>query len=99
MYEYGPYGEAGLSKDDVAEEIHYWSSADEFGWDGESVQIVSRLKDGRWVYIEGACDYTGWDCQAGAEAWYASSEAELLNEMPLEARIRFGYAPAPDVGV
>lgn len=96
-YNYGPYAEVGLSlKDDVAEEVHHWSSADEGGWDGESVEIVARLNDGRWVYIEGSCDYTGWDCQAGAEGWFASSEAELLNDIPLGARQRFGYEPTPD---
>src|SRR6478735_12405859 len=74
---YGPYAEVGLSeKNDVKNQVHYWSSADEQGWDGEAVEIVAELNDGRWVFIEGSCDYTGWDCQAGADAYYASSEAE-----------------------
>lgn len=24
-------------------------------------QIVCRLKDGRYAYLTGGCDYTGWD--------------------------------------
>ena len=91
-YEYGPYYLAGIRKADIEEEIHYWSSAEEGGWDGESIEAVVRLKDGRWAYVEGSCDYTGWDCQAGADAYYASSEAELLDQIPLETRVRFGYA-------
>jgi hypothetical protein len=29
--------------------------------DGESWQIVGKLKDGRWFFLEAGCDYTGWD--------------------------------------
>lgn len=27
-----------------------------------------KLKDGRYVYMTGSCDYTGWDCQSGADS-------------------------------
>ena len=91
---YGPFSEAGILEKDIDEVLHFWSSEDDDGWDGESVMIVARLTDGRWVYIEGSCDYTGWDCQAGAEAFYASSEAELVkDELTVEARNAFGYPP------
>ncbi len=33
------------------DELHWW-------W-------VLKLTDGRFVLVEGWCDYTGWDCQSG----------------------------------
>lgn len=35
--------------------------------DGDPWQWVILLKDGRYIALEGWCDYTGWDCRSGAE--------------------------------
>lgn len=32
--------------------------------DGESWQWVFSIKDGRLIYLQAGCDYTGWDCQS-----------------------------------
>jgi hypothetical protein len=34
--------------------------------DEEDWAWVLRMKDGRYFYLEGWCDYTGWDCRSGA---------------------------------
>lgn len=34
--------------------------------DGDDWRWVLRLKDGRFVFLQGGCDYTGWDCQSWA---------------------------------
>ena len=34
----------------------------EFTWTGG---FVLKLKDGRFAYLTGWCDYTGWGCQDG----------------------------------
>lgn len=36
---------------------------------------VVLLRDGRFVYLQGGCDYTGWDCQSSADCeFYDSGE-------------------------
>lgn len=92
----GPFVEAGLRKEEVASIVHYWSSEDR----EEEVMAVFTTVDGRWGFFEAWCDYTGWDCQAGAsDLVYASSEAELVPEMTADARRVFGYEATPDCGV
>lgn len=46
---------------------------DESAWMG-----VFLLKDGRYLYAEGSCDYTGWDCQAGNSLTVARTLRELV---------------------
>lgn len=45
--------------------------------DEEHWRIAGRLKDGRWFYVDGWCDYTGWDCQSGIAAFLADSYENL----------------------
>lgn len=43
--------------------------------DGPDWHWVVQLKDGRFAYLQGGCDYTGWDCQSSADtAFYATAE-------------------------
>jgi hypothetical protein len=34
--------------------------------DGPAWRWVLELKDGRFAYLQGGCDYTGWDCRSYA---------------------------------
>jgi len=53
--------------------------------------VYGQLKDGRWFFAEGSCDYTGWDCQASNSGAVASTEAELIRFlMTDDDRQRFG---------
>ena len=98
-YGYGPYYEAGIREEDVAEVVHEWSDSPE-GYGSEDVMLVVRLTDGRFAYFEAWCDTTGWDCRAGASAVaYADTLKELVPEMSVEARRVFGYEATPDCGV
>jgi hypothetical protein len=36
------------------------------GYGEEEIVGVFRLKDGRFLYVSGGCDTTGWDCQSSA---------------------------------
>lgn len=44
--------------------------------DEEDWRWVLQLKDGRYVFLQGGCDYTGWDCQSWADHEFAGSPAE-----------------------
>ncbi len=53
--------------------------------------VWGQLKDGRWFFAEGSCDYTGWDCQASNAGAVASSEADIIRfGMTDGDRERFG---------
>lgn len=39
--------------------------------------FLMELKDGRWLYLTGWCDYTGWGCQDGIEETYFDSRPKL----------------------
>lgn len=39
-------------------------------WEGG---FVMRLRDGRFAYLSGWCDTSGWGCQDGADLVYADS--------------------------
>ena len=64
----------GFGFDDVAEVI----ATDDGENDGASWIGVFRLHDGRFAYLAAGCDYTGWDCQANGDVWFASSLDALV---------------------
>lgn len=35
--------------------------------DGYPWYWILQMKDGTFAHAEGSCDYTGWDCQSGAQ--------------------------------
>lgn len=41
--------------------------------DGDDWRWVLRLNDGRFVFLQGGCDYTGWDCQSWATSQFADA--------------------------
>lgn len=45
--------------------------------DGMDWRWLLRLKSGRYAGLQGACDYTGWDCQSAAESQIADEIAHL----------------------
>ena len=57
--------------------------AGHYKWAGDGVTqwaggFLLRLKDGRFVYITGWCDYTGWGCQDGVVVQYFDREPDLV---------------------
>lgn len=57
---------------------------DERGW-----HWIVKLYDGGFAYIEGSCDYTGWDCQSNCTAHKAHSFDGALLEVPESHRGEF----------
>lgn len=41
--------------------------------DGDDWRWVVSLHDGRFAFIQGGCDYTGWDCQSWATCEFAET--------------------------
>lgn len=49
---------------------------------------VVRLKDGRFGYIHGGCDTTGWDCQSSADGFTADTVEAIIAGLDDEAMRR-----------
>lgn len=47
--------------------------------DGEDWHWILELKNGKFVYLRGGCDYTGWDCQSWASSQICDSVEDCLN--------------------
>lgn len=78
---------ATFSREDVKEIL----GISEGERDERSWIIYGLLKDGRWFFAEGGCDYTGWDCQASNSGSVAASREEIERYgMGNEERERFG---------
>jgi len=91
-----PVAPETFTREDVAE-IRGQIEGDNLG---PSWIVWGQLKDGRWFFAEGSCDYTGWDCQAGNGGSVASTEDLLLRfGMSDSDRERFGIAltPPPEI--
>ncbi len=43
---------------------------------------VVKLADGSYAYVEGGCDYTGWDCSSDCSAWEERTLDEVLRHVP-----------------
>jgi hypothetical protein len=87
-----PKAELGFGVDDVAEILATDDGEnDERQWVG-----VFRLTNGQFAFVEGGCDYTGWDCQSSAYGTVASSVDELVRwAMDDDARSRLADALDP----
>lgn len=78
-----------LQRSDIAIVVAAWGKGDGMGEDAghychseEGVTewaggFLMRLKDGRFAYLTGWCDYTGWGCQDGAELYYFDAPPDL----------------------
>lgn len=75
-------GRVTVTARDVARVIAAWgrgggmgTDAGHYRWDSDGATewaggFLVSLKDGRFAYITGWCDYTGWGCQDGAACYF-----------------------------
>lgn len=83
-----------LSAQDIETVVAAWGKGDGQGEDAghyrhseEGVSdwsggFLMRLKDGRYAYLTGWCDFTGWGCQDGAELHFYDVRPHLGALMP-----------------
>lgn len=65
--------------------------------DGDDWRWVLLLKDGRYAFLQGGCDYTGWDCQSWATSRFAD-DAETAARYAL-GDIEVGESSPVNAGV
>lgn len=65
-----------------------WADDGATEWSGG---FLMRLKDGRYAYLTGWCDYTGWGCQDGVEVFYFDAQPDAATIL-----VGSGDTHAPD---
>lgn len=92
-----------LERADIAEVVAAWGhgegqgdDAGHFRWSEDGATdwhggFLMRLHDGRFAYLTGWCDYTGWGCQDGATLCYFAERPTIAQmNAPLDE-----YSAAP----
>jgi hypothetical protein len=80
----------GINPADVDTVIAAWGSGSGMGtdtgpgWTDKGATewaggFLMKLKDGRYAYVSGWCDYTGWGCQDGATVQYFHAQPVLAD--------------------
>lgn len=95
----------GISKADIERVLAAWGKGEGMGedaghyrWSEDGVTewsggFLMQLRDGRFAYLTGWCDYTGWGCQDGAELHHFDAKPELS---ALAAMTEYPNGPAPE---
>lgn len=79
------YNKTEISPGDIEDiKLELTGENDERDW-----HWIVSLKDKRFAYIAGGCDYTGWDCQSYCEVHFADLFIEAISLAPLEERRLF----------
>lgn len=88
---------ATITPDKIESVIAAWGESTE-GYGEWSGGFVMKLKDGRYAYLTGWCDTTGWGCQDGASIAYFGScpdhETFKKNDYEVKASIEWDVDPA-----
>jgi hypothetical protein len=91
-YDYKELMVYGPSPEEVADVVRWYDGEGDY----EDWLVVLRMTDGRWCFVSAGCDYTGWDCRAGGDHWFASSEDELVETVITQSQRRMlGYEETP----
>lgn len=73
----------GFVLEDISVVLAVWEGQN----DGDDWRWVLKLKDDRFVFLQGGCDYTGWDCQSWASHVIFTSldefEDAIKGELPI----------------
>ncbi len=65
----------GIERDSVKRVAAAWGESGTCAeWDGG---FLIELNDGRWAYVSGWCDTTGWGCQDGTDVKWFDAEPKL----------------------
>jgi len=76
-----------FTADDIAEVVRFALIPGPEGYADEDLTAIVRLKDGRYVAMEGGCDTTGWDCRSFVDATLHDTEEDAwLNGITQDGR-------------
>lgn len=61
------------------------------------LELDKEFDGGTFAYLEGGCDYTGWDCQSSAGSTFANNPFELLGQDEISVELRRQLETEKDV--
>lgn len=59
-----------------------WVAGDCVQDDEPSIAYLAELTDGRYVYADAWCDYTGWGCRDAADYYVGTREQVMSHMLP-----------------
>lgn len=74
---------------DIERVLAVWSGEN----DGDDWRWIILLRDGRYVFLQGGCDYTGWDCQSWATSEFAETAEQAAEKAKGDISAEEGNAP------
>lgn len=66
----------GFTVEDIKQVLAVWEGEN----DGDDWRWIFTLNNGRFVFLQGGCDYTGWDCQSSANSVIVDTIAEVFEQ-------------------
>ena len=60
-------------------------AAEEGENDGNSWQLLVKLKSGKYGWLRASCDYSGWGCQESGDSGICESPKQALDELQTAA--------------
>lgn len=93
------YNSLPFSVEDIEKIVAVWEGehdGDDWRWIIKLTKNATNIYGAKFVFMQGGCDYTGWDCQSWATSEFAKSalgaaefskgrDVHLTNSSPAEA--------------
>ena len=67
----------GFSVEDIKRVLAVWEGEN----DGDDWRWILVLNSGKFVFLQGGCDYTGWDCQSSANSIICDDIKDIVSAM------------------
>lgn len=70
------YNPQAFNLSDIEKVLAVWigeNDGDDWRWVIKVTKKCADKKGGRYVFLQGGCDYTGWDCQSWASSQFTKS--------------------------
>ena len=67
----------GFSIEDINRVLAVWQGENY----GDDWRWILALNSGKFVFLQGGCDYTGWDCQSSASSVIADDIKDIISVM------------------
>lgn len=65
----------GFSVEDIKRVLAVWEGEN----DGDDWRWILVLNSGKFVFLQGGCDYTGWDCQSSANSIIVDEIKDIIS--------------------
>jgi len=59
-----------------------WVGGDQVNDDEPGIAYLAEMTDGRYVYADAWCDYTGWGCRDAADYYVGTVEQAMSHMLP-----------------